>query len=76
MSDAAPITGTKDEHYNLVSVLYHALQGGETYEMYIRDAEEAGDDELADFFRQVQDEDRQRGDRAKQLLRARIQAGG
>jgi rubrerythrin len=76
VSDAAPYTGTKDEHYNLVSVLYHALQGGETYEKYIRDAEEAGDDELAAFFRQVQDEDHQRADRAKKLLADRVGGGG
>ncbi len=76
MSDAAPSTGTKDEHYNLVSVLYHALQGGETYETYVRDAEEAGDDELVAFFRQVQDEDRQRATRAKELLAARVSRGG
>jgi hypothetical protein len=42
----AESTGTPDEHYNLVSVLYHALQGAEIYEEYVEDAEAAGDDEL------------------------------
>lgn len=31
-------TGTDDNLYNLVSVLYHALQGAETYDKYISDA--------------------------------------
>ena len=32
-------TGTKDEQYNLVSVLYHALQGADTCATYLQDAE-------------------------------------
>lgn len=63
-------TGTSDKHYNLVSVLYHALQSGDTIQAYIDDA--GGDQELADFFRGVQDQDRQRAEQAKQLLAARI----
>ncbi len=65
-------TGTKDKHYNLTSVLYHALQGGEVYDQYISDAEGEGDDELAQFFRDVQQEERDRADRAKKLLADRL----
>lgn len=65
-------TGTPNEQYDLVSVLYHALEGAATYEVYIQDAEEAGDDELVDFFSQLQEEDYQRAERAKQLLATRI----
>ena len=72
---AEQTTGTKDKHYNLTSVLYHALQGGEVYDQYISDAEGEGDDELAQFFRDVQEEERQRAERAKSLLSQRI-AGG
>ena len=43
-------TGTSNETYNLVSILYHALEGATTYEKYIQDAQNAGDDELAQFF--------------------------
>ena len=68
----AQATGTADEHYNLVSVLYHALQGGETYDQYARDAEQAGDQELAQFFRDVQREDRDRAQQAERLLAARF----
>jgi hypothetical protein len=47
-------TGTPNVEYNLVSVLYHALHGGETCERYALDAEAVGDEELASFFRNVQ----------------------
>ena len=36
-------TGTRDTVYDLVSIIYHALQGAETYGMYVGDAEEVGD---------------------------------
>ncbi|MBD1841291.1 hypothetical protein H6F78_20085 [Coleofasciculus sp. FACHB-64] len=66
------ITGTADEHYNLISVLYHALEGASTYEIYIQDAEEAGDEELVEFFQQLEEEESQRAERAKELLAKRI----
>jgi hypothetical protein len=72
MSDGGNVTGTTDEHYNLVSVLYHALEGGSLYDRYISDAEGAGDDDLAQFFKDVQEEERKRSDRAKQLLGERL----
>ena len=67
----APATGelsTEDQVYGLVSVLYHALQGAETTALYIADAEQEGNQELAAFFREAKDEYQRRGDRAKQLL--------
>jgi hypothetical protein len=65
-------TGTRDETYNLVSILYHALQGAETYDQYISDAEGKGDQDLAQFVRDTKEEDRRRADRAKQLLAQRL----
>ena len=64
-------TGISNTVYNLVSVFYHAAQGGTVYAKYIEDAEQEGDQELADFFRQVQEEDARRAQRAKELLDAR-----
>lgn len=66
-------TGTADVTYNLVNVLYHALQGGENYALYARDAEEAGDRDLAQFFRQLVDEEKKRADQAKKRLKHRLQ---
>ncbi len=70
--DEKRITGTSDVQYNLVSVIYHALQGAENYNRYVRDAEESGDQELASFFHEVQAEESRRADRAKQLLGQRL----
>lgn len=75
MADDREATGTGDATYDLVSVLYHSLQGAETYEFFENDASEAGDEELARFFREVQEEERRRADRAKQLLATRLQRG-
>lgn len=61
-------TGTRDITYDLVSVIYHALQGAETTALYIADAEQEGNKELAAFFREAKDEYQSRAERAKQLL--------
>jgi hypothetical protein len=72
MTDDKRITGTKDEHYDLLSVLYHALQGAETCQSYIQDADEAGDAELAQYFREVQGQYRELAQRGKRLLSQRM----
>lgn len=65
-------TGTSDKTYNLVSVLYHALEGAATHQQYVSDAEGAGDNELADFFREIQQHHQQLAERAKGLLKQRL----
>jgi hypothetical protein len=67
-------TRSSNPPYDLVSVIYHALQGAETYDRYIADAEERGDGELAGFFRGVQDRNCEIADQAKRLLRDRLDA--
>jgi hypothetical protein len=62
------LTGVSDNAYNLTSVLYHAAQGGTLYAKYIEDAESEGDQELVDFFREVQQQDADRAQRARALL--------
>jgi hypothetical protein len=69
-ADAAG-TRERDANYDLVSILYHALQGAETYVGYIQDARREGDRELAEFFEDCRDEDAERADRARQLLAGR-----
>src|SRR5215216_6444472 len=61
-------TGTPNTIYDLSSVLFHALEGGASYDTYIGDAEREGDQELAAFFRRVRDEDSARADDARLLL--------
>jgi type IV secretory pathway ATPase VirB11/archaellum biosynthesis ATPase len=61
-------TGTPDIAYNLVSTIYHALQGAETEARYIADAEATGDEETIKFFRNLKQENGRRADDAKRLL--------
>jgi hypothetical protein len=66
-------TGTPDPVYDLISVAYHALQGAETYEQYAQDAQELGDQELADFFRKTQQQCQQCANEAQRFLASRLQ---
>jgi hypothetical protein len=65
-------TGTTDEHFDLVSVLYHALQGSSTAWRYAQDAEEAGDVELARFFTHARDSYNELCESAKTMLKQRL----
>lgn len=67
MDPGARATRTRDEHYNLVSVLYHALQAADACDQYALDAEAAGDERLAAFFREAQVAQAQVAERAKGL---------
>ncbi len=61
-------TNVSNHQHDLVSVLYHALEGAQTYSKYIQDAQQAGNQELAQFFQQIQQEDNARAQKAMQLL--------
>ena len=66
-------TGTPNTIYDLSSVLFHALEGGASYDTYIEDAEREGDEELTEFFRRVREEDRDRASEAWMLIAARTE---
>ena len=66
-------TGFADVTFDLISVQYHSLKAGHDYGQYVRDAENAGLDDVASFFREVMEQDSQRAHRAHELLR---QLGG
>lgn len=68
MSGANQTTGASDPTYDLVSVLYHALDGAQTYDKYIQDAQQSGDQQLVQFFQKVQNDNRQCAQQAQQLL--------
>jgi hypothetical protein len=61
-------TGTRDITYDLISTAYHLLQGAETVTMYVEDAEQEGNEELAQFFRETKDQYTRLANRAKELL--------
>jgi len=50
-------------------VQYHSLKAGHDYGQYVRDAENAGRNDIADFFRQVMQEDSARGARCHEFLK-------
>jgi hypothetical protein len=75
MPMSMPDRAADDPHYNLISILYHALKGADLYDEYISDAEAAGDAELRSFFEQVQQEENRRAQRARVLLTARLASG-
>jgi hypothetical protein len=70
--DVATDTGERDENYNLVSTLYHALQGAESLALYVQDAERSGDEQLAQFFEEARGSYVELAQEAKQLLAARL----
>jgi hypothetical protein len=55
-------------------VLYHALQGAETLDQYIRDARGAEDEELATFFEETKETYVERAAEAKELLASRLES--
>ena len=62
-------TGFSDVMYDLVSVQYHSLKAGHDYGQYVRDARNAGYDDVAQFFEQVMEEDSRRASRCHQLMK-------
>lgn len=50
-------TGFDDVTYDLISVQYHSLKAGHDYGQYVRDAKNAGMEEIASFFSEVMAQD-------------------
>ena len=75
-TDAERVTGVSNDVYNLVSILYHDLQGAENYARYRADAERSGDEELAGFFQEMHQQDAQLSQRIIGLLRDRLDRSG
>ncbi|MGM1058296.1 acyl carrier protein [Saccharothrix sp. Mg75] len=62
-------TGFDDVSYDLISVQYHSLKAGHDYGQYVRDAENAGRQDIADFFRRVMEEDSARAKQCHEFLK-------
>jgi hypothetical protein len=65
-------TGTKDKDYNLVRFVETSLANALRMEQYARDAEQAGDAEVAEFFRRAQHSSRTGAEQGKVLLGRRL----
>ena len=71
-SEIARITGERDDNYDLIAVVYHALKGAESCARYVKDAEAAGDEQLAQFFEEVRGSHVELAQQAKQFLAERL----
>ena len=71
-TETGDVTGTRDKDYNIIWFTEKCLDNVLRLETYIKDAERAGDDELATFFSKAQSESRKGAEEGKQLLRARL----
>jgi rubrerythrin len=61
-------TGFDDVTFDLISVQYHSLKAGHDYGQYLRDARNAGMDDVASFFEEVMAQDAERAKRCHEFL--------
>ncbi|ORA08087.1 acyl carrier protein [Mycobacterium arosiense] len=61
-------TGFDDVTFDLISIQYHSLKAGHDYGQYVRDAKNAGLDDVASFFSDVMAQDSERARRCHELL--------
>ena len=73
-TETGHVTGTKDKDYNIIWFTENCLSNALRLEIFIHDAERAGDRELAEFFRKAQVESRKGAEQGKRLLAARVSA--
>ena len=71
-TEAGDITGTSDKDYNIIWFTEQCLSNTLRLDQYIQDAERAGDEELAEFFRRAQGESQKGAEQGKQLLASRL----
>ena len=62
-------TGFDDVSYDLISVQYHSLKACHDYGQYVRDANNAGRDDIASFFEEVMSQDSDRARRCHEFLK-------
>lgn len=65
-------TKSDDKDYDLISLLYHSLQGAWSCSQYIQDAEQNGDKEALECFRHCHGEFQKMADQTKELLSKRL----
>jgi rubrerythrin len=62
-------TGFDDVTFDLVSVQYHSLKAGHDYGQYVRDAKNAGLEDVASFFEAVMAQDSDRAQKCHDFLK-------
>ncbi len=62
-------TGFDDVSFDLISVQYHSLKAGHDYGQYVRDANNAGRSDIAEFFETVMSQDSERAKKCHDFLK-------
>lgn len=73
-TETGQVTGTKDKNYDIIWFTEKCLDNVLRLEVFIKDADRAGDDELATFFRKALADSRKGAEEGKRLLRERLAA--
>ena len=73
MSEGGQTTGTADKDYNVIWYTEQCLSNALRLETYVSDAERAGDNELAEFFRRAQGASQKGAEQGKAMLAKRLQ---
>ena len=63
----------KNKDYDLISVIYNASQAADTCTQYMKDAEKERDQEVKQFFNEVQEVNANLVQQGKSLLKNRLQ---
>lgn len=61
-------TGFDDVTFDLISLQYHSLKAGHDYGQYVRDARNAGMEDIATFFEEVMAQDSDRAAKCHRFL--------
>jgi hypothetical protein len=67
-------TGTSDQEYNVIWFTEACLKNAQRLDTYIKDAQQAGNAELTEFFRKAQAESRKGAELGKDMLRTMLGA--
>src|SRR5436305_13784715 len=71
-AETGGITGTADKDYNLIWFTEACMSNALRLEIYMKDAQRGGDNELVELFQKAQAESRKGAEQGKQLLSARL----
>ena len=69
MSDGSNRFGVSDVEYNIVTTLSNLLQGEDVLTRYASDAEQAGETEVAQLFRELEQSNTQFAGRLREALK-------
>jgi hypothetical protein len=76
MTDDRHPAETEAKSQAILAALYRVLEDARRHEEYAEAAQQAYDEELVDFFRELQEESRGLAERAGKLLAQRLADGG